>query len=149
MSTCHECQKCGLCCRELPVDISASDIRRWLQERRTDILRQISWVDNYPHKGTGGFFFLKTIQAPKQPCPFLDENNLCSIYETRPRVCADFPYGHDIWKPCPAWEKIGYYKEQRKDRRAKKVQLKDFKDAHDNRHQLLKKIIEGRRGQFG
>lgn len=32
-----------------------------------------------PHKGAA--------------CPFLDANNLCMIYETRPQICRDYPQG--------------------------------------------------------
>jgi len=143
------CQMCGNCCREVTINVCASDIRRWLHEKRSDILLHISFIDNYPFKGTGGFYVAATTFAPKQPCPFLGEDSLCGIHDTKPRACSDFPYGHDVWGPCPAWKEIEYRVNRRKHERVKRDQLKDFKDAHMNRNYLLKKIIEARRGQFG
>lgn len=142
------CQQCGKCCREVTINIAASDIRRWLHERRTDILREISFINNYPRKGTGGFYIAATAKAPKEPCPFLVDN-LCGIHETKPKACEDFPHGHSVWRTCPAWEAIDFRVDKRKHARAVKTQFRDFKDAHENRHHFLKKLIETRRGQYG
>jgi len=142
------CQKCGKCCREIPINLCASDINRWLSQKRSDILMEVSWINNYPHAGTGGFYIAKTAFAPKQVCPFL-VGNLCNIWDTRPRACADFPHGHSVWKGCPAWEKIGYARDLKADTRARKIQHRDFKTAHEGRDYLVMRVIEGRRTSNG
>lgn len=139
-----KCQICGKCCKEIVINIAYSDITRWLAQKRYDILYQISWIDNYPKEGTGGFYIRETALAPKRSCPFLVDNK-CNIYDTRPRACADFPHGHDIWKPCPAWEEIDYHIENKKHLRTKVEQYQDFKKAHESRHHLIKRLFEMRR----
>lgn len=37
------------------------------------------WAIYKPYRGT--------------PCPFLNANNECLIYETRPQICRDYPQG--------------------------------------------------------
>lgn len=37
--------------------------------------------------GTGGFLVLDG------PCPHLGPDNLCTIHESRPKACREFPYG--------------------------------------------------------
>ena len=87
----NNCNKCGLCCKTYPIDIVWSDLCRWHKESRKDILQEVSFIDNYPEKGYAGIYIEKTLRNPKQSCPFLTEDNSCSIYKTRPMVCADFP----------------------------------------------------------
>lgn len=84
-----ECQKCGNCCRNTRVNICYSDIERWKNERRWDILSQVGWV-TYNKTDYLQLALLKTL--PKNAvCPYLSESNLCKIHETKPRVCKDFP----------------------------------------------------------
>jgi len=60
-----KCIGCGNCCRERAIDITFSDILRWSDEKRWDILNEIYYIDNYPFKGRGGFHFEKSI--PQKP----------------------------------------------------------------------------------
>ena len=87
-----ECKRCGKCCKELPIDIGHSDITRWNKENRQDILKQVSFLNNFPSKGYGGFYIEKTLlkkDREKKPCPFYIKAE-CSIYSTRPMVCKDY-----------------------------------------------------------
>lgn len=145
------CQQCGKCCRELPIDVMPSDLDRWHHERRDDILMEVIFMDNFPHKNTGGFYIEKTLlrkDRPKQPCPFLDENNLCSIYDTRPKVCRDYPLGYNGWDKCPS---IAGCKNKRKAERIKRDQNRDLKrlTSSQSRNFLRRRHMEGRRGNFG
>jgi len=97
------CQRCGTCCRDTVINISYSDIVRWFQEKRHGILFEVTYLDNYPTKGTGGFYFLKTVRNPKRPCPFLKGNN-CDIQKTKPLACKDAPFGYESFSMCPAFE---------------------------------------------
>jgi Fe-S-cluster containining protein len=142
------CQKCGKCCRELPIEVFASDIRRWLSERRSDILLNVSFLDNYPHKGTGGFYVIDTVKNPKRSCPFFNEEGLCDIHDTKPRVCKDYPYGPKGHESCPHMEEHSPRFALQADR-IKRSQDRDLLDMARNRDYLLRKLVEGRRGNFG
>lgn len=101
------CIKCGNCCRTRAIDVSFSDLLRWDRERRSDILVEISFVNNYPFKGRGGFFIeksLKKVNEPTRHCPFL-VNNECSINDTKPSGCADAPLAYETFPECPVFEK--------------------------------------------
>jgi len=83
------CLCCGDCCAEFGWHLNASrtDQERWRSEGRTDLLDRVNrlgwiWVD--PQTKQSG-----------QACPFLERtgprNACCSIYETRPAICRDYP----------------------------------------------------------
>lgn len=99
-----ECIQCGKCCKEIIINVSYSDIIRWYKTKRYDILSEVSFINNYPKKNTGGFYIAKTTFNPKQPCPFLDKDNLCTIHDTKPRACKDAPIGNLTFKVCPVFD---------------------------------------------
>lgn len=141
------CKRCGWCCENKVINIAASDLMRWKKEGRKDILKEISWIHNYPRDNTGGFYIAQTAFNPKQACPFLkyDDNlSSCFIYQTRPRCCRNFPYGQEIVKECPGSSEISFDLDPNISKNVKTEQYKDFKLAFDNRNIFLKIIIEGR-----
>ena len=76
---------CGLCCRELLVECDA-----------LDVLREPRIQDAAPLKKTD--HALPVIDncwllAGSKACPFLDANQRCGIYSTRPSTCVGFPAG--------------------------------------------------------
>jgi len=143
MSSCKGfiCTKCGKCCREMPIDIVASDIIRWYNDSRWDILTEVSYIDNYPDKGKGGFYIAKTTFAPKQSCPFLEDNK-CSIHDTKPFVCKNAPYAHKEFKVCPVFDSNDISSEDRK--MALTKEHMSFKSTYFNRSDLLQLLIEVR-----
>ena len=102
----NECIGCGNCCRERAIDIAFSDILRWSDEKRWDILREIYYIDNYPYKGRGGFYIEKSINKKdiERPCPFL-MNNKCLIHSTKPGGCKDAPHAYTEFNECPSFKK--------------------------------------------
>jgi len=99
-----ECHLCGLCCDQADgcLTCTGDDIRRWIVEKRADILRFVQ----YRTDPAGGleWFNPEIWLEPGNPaaipvirCPFLTcrwvEGFRCAIYETRPRVCAEFRRG--------------------------------------------------------
>ena len=100
------CIGCGNCCRERAIDIAFSDILRWSDEKRWDILNEIYYIDNYPYKGQGGFYIEKSINKKdmERPCPFLIDNK-CSIHSTKPGGCKDAPHAYKEFKECPVFKK--------------------------------------------
>lgn len=108
-----ECIRCGLCCKTYPIDVVRNDIIKWEEKGRKDILKEVSFINNYPKKGYGGFYIERTLRKPKQPCPFLIDN-LCSIYDVRPMVCSDFPKSH-VECVCPEFDSLkGDYWDRKK-----------------------------------
>lgn len=93
------CKQCGRCCRLLGIEydiyVDESDVRRWREEGRDDIL---AWVAE-------AIFREREYDFPVDPftgdevvgeCPFLRKDpqqaiTHCLIHDTRPRDCAAFP----------------------------------------------------------
>ncbi len=75
------CRDCHLCCETQFVRVYKEDIDRWKKEQRYDIILCLeNWfADNaiIIHKPEGG-------------CIFLTKDG-CEIYNTRPKVCKEFP----------------------------------------------------------
>jgi Fe-S-cluster containining protein len=135
-----KCRQCGWCCRNVVINVSHSDIQRWLRGRRKDILDEVSFIDNYPKQGTGGFYIRTTAFNPKQPCPFhCDEG--CSIYETRPIACRDYPLA-SVSAGCPVFDDVSISEGRKKN--LKRRQYADFRQAHDKRNELIRLLVEVR-----
>ena len=103
-----QCIGCGNCCRERTIDITFSDILRWSDQKRWDILNEIFFLDNYPYKGQGGFYFEKSIKKKEdmnRHCPFLTAENKCLIHDTKPSGCKDAPLAYKEFKECPVFKK--------------------------------------------
>ena len=84
----YECDGCGACCRSKFVDVFEEDILREprVGEQMTPLREPgLDGEIGYLNCGSGG------------ACTFLDSENRCRIYPTRPVVCVLFPAGSD---PC-------------------------------------------------
>ena len=88
------CFRCGKCCAEqgFALTVTLADTRRWKRQGRADILRY-AWVP----KGAGGYGDIWIDPEKGEDldyCPFLQKvgqgKYICSILETRPKVCRDF-----------------------------------------------------------
>lgn len=92
------CKMCGECCRKFAISVTYSDIIRWRDEKRDDIISEIYW---YNGKLGQGFYFTKTLTAinGKSICPFLKENK-CSINDTKPLRCKTYPIKTDYFLFC-------------------------------------------------
>jgi len=134
-----KCQQCGNCCRQLSIYIGYDDIMRWVEQDRQDILKETVFCKGAP--SGDGFYFEHTVTAPKQACKFLKDNR-CTIYETRPMVCKDFPHSMSKITCCPIWKKEYFNKS-----RYKKIlgrQDKSFKKCVTNFDQLLNITMKAR-----
>jgi len=83
----HVCVKCGICCDCYSIMIEASDIVRWKEEDRQDILDTIgldheTWIDPITGQAVEG-------------CPHKDravgEGGNCTIHDTKPLACRAWP----------------------------------------------------------
>ena len=82
-----DCKTCGNCCRSLEIVVDDQDIARLAGRfKQTVQLFSRQYVRVAPDR-------TKHFESP--PCPFLGEDNLCEVYEDRPKACRDFPYLHE------------------------------------------------------
>jgi len=81
MPTLKTCAKCGHCCRTLWVKINLLDV---LREPRL-----IPYADGWDAMDPDKTWLLHL------PCPFLTDENLCSIYSTRPAECVAWLAGQE------------------------------------------------------
>lgn len=140
-----KCTQCGWCCEYVNINVSYHDILRWAKEARYDILAKIAYIDNEdPRKR--GFYIEDTITAPKKPCPFLTAEKLCSIQDTKPRACADFPIAYfeeELDKiECPALP--DYEVDFATTNELHKEQAFDFFMAETKKSQLLQILADAR-----
>jgi hypothetical protein len=79
-----DCLQCGNCCRNHSPRFKTPDIKRIAKHLR---LRESEFIDQYLRLDEEGDYVVK-----QSPCPFLGDDNYCSIYEQRPSDCARYPY---------------------------------------------------------
>jgi uncharacterized protein len=79
-----DCLRCARCCKQYSPRFKMPDIKRiskTLQLSETDFIKKYLRYDE-----EGDYV------AVSAPCPFLGEDNRCSVYEDRPSDCKRFPY---------------------------------------------------------
>ncbi len=79
-----DCRECGNCCKNLGPKLNNRDIERlgkFINMRAGKVRKNYLEIDE-----DNDFIF------QSMPCPFLHEGNFCSIYEARPRACAEYPH---------------------------------------------------------
>ncbi|PBQ32042.1 zinc/iron-chelating domain-containing protein [Sphingobacteriaceae bacterium] len=79
-----DCLKCANCCKTTSPIFYQRDIERAakaLNKKPGEFLQEYLFMDE------DGDFVLK-----QAPCPFLDHENYCSIYEDRPSACREYPH---------------------------------------------------------
>jgi len=82
----QECDRCGACCRTFPVLVSINDARR--EPRILDeALKLKEW-----QRSDEWEYALHPLPFHRG-CAFLTEQELCSVYETRPEPCRRFKAG--------------------------------------------------------
>ena len=84
-----DCIKCANCCKGYSPRFKTPDIKRISRHLK---LKEGEFIEKYLRIDEDGDYVTRSV-----PCPFLKENNYCSIYEVRPSDCARFPYtGEDV-----------------------------------------------------
>lgn len=82
-----DCLQCANCCRNYSPRFKMPDIKRIAKHLR---MKESQFIDVYLNLDTDGDYVVKS-----SPCPFLGDDNKCSIYEERPRDCARYPYTNE------------------------------------------------------
>lgn len=79
-----DCLQCANCCRSLGPAIYDKDIERMAKALR---MKPSEVVANYLKIDEDGDYVFQSM-----PCPFLMPDNYCSIYESRPKACREYPH---------------------------------------------------------
>jgi len=79
-----DCLQCAGCCRTLGPAIYDKDIERMAKALR---MKSVDLISQYLKIDEDGDYVFRTI-----PCPFLLPDNYCSIYESRPKACREYPH---------------------------------------------------------
>lgn len=78
------CLSCANCCKNYSPRFKTPDIKRI---SKTLKMKESVFIDKYLKIDEEGDYVLVS-----KTCPFLGEDNFCSIYEDRPSDCKRFPY---------------------------------------------------------
>lgn len=79
-----DCLECANCCRSLGPAIYDRDIERMAKTLK---LKPSEVVAKYLKIDSDGDYVFKSM-----PCPFLMDDNYCSIYDSRPKACREYPH---------------------------------------------------------
>lgn len=79
-----DCLACANCCRTTSPIVRDVDIDRLAKFLR---IRPAQLIEEYMRMDSEGDYVMNTA-----PCPFLGEDNYCSVYEARPKACREYPH---------------------------------------------------------
>lgn len=82
----HKCRKCGTCCKNLEFIMAKTDINVELYKARGVISME---CDDY------------IVLSVPHRCPKLNDDNTCSIHDSKPEACKNWPQWYDGYpEPC-------------------------------------------------
>ncbi|MBI1227569.1 MAG: YkgJ family cysteine cluster protein [Bacteroidetes bacterium] len=79
-----DCLECAGCCTGIPPIVTRADVTRIAKDFG---MRPADFQDKYLMVDEDGDTVMKTT-----PCPFLESDNKCLIYDIRPRACRQYPH---------------------------------------------------------
>ena len=79
-----DCLNCGNCCKTTSPMLFEKDIERLSQRLR---MKPGDFTAQYLILDTDQLFCFKST-----PCPFLNSDNSCDVYDDRPKACREFPH---------------------------------------------------------
>lgn len=79
-----DCLTCANCCKTTSPIFYQTDIERVAKALR---MKPGDFIETYLRVDEDNDFVLKSA-----PCPFLDSENYCSVYDSRPRACREYPH---------------------------------------------------------
>lgn len=90
-----DCLDCAACCKNYSPRFKTPDLKRIAKQLK---MKEGDFIEKYLTLDNEGDYVVKS-----KPCPFLGQDNFCSIYEFRPSDCARFPYtDEDVFFKRPA-----------------------------------------------
>ncbi len=79
-----DCLDCANCCTSIPPMVSTQDAERLAKHLK---LSSSDFFDQYLIQDEDG-----DIVINQSPCPFLQSDNKCSVYDHRPKACRQYPH---------------------------------------------------------
>ncbi|SDG73381.1 YkgJ family cysteine cluster protein [Psychroflexus sediminis] len=79
-----DCLTCANCCKTTGPLFTNKDIERLSKHFR---MKPSAFISTYLRIDEDKDYVLQSV-----PCPFLGSDNYCSVYEVRPKACAEFPH---------------------------------------------------------
>ncbi|MEM1318882.1 MAG: YkgJ family cysteine cluster protein [Bacteroidota bacterium] len=79
-----DCLDCANCCKTTSPIFLPKDIERLARHFRQ---RPAEFIEQHLYLDKEGDYVLH-----QAPCPFLGPDNYCSVYESRPRACREYPH---------------------------------------------------------
>ena len=79
-----DCLSCANCCKTTSPIFREIDIKRLSKHLR---LKPVQFIDEYLHIDEDDDYVLNVA-----PCPFLQDDNKCSVYDERPLACREYPH---------------------------------------------------------
>lgn len=79
-----DCMTCANCCKTISPIFKQKDIERVAKAMR---MSPGPFIEKYLFMDEDGDFVLNTA-----PCPFLDSQNYCIVYNDRPQACRGYPH---------------------------------------------------------
>jgi uncharacterized protein len=79
-----DCLTCANCCKTTSPIFYQTDIERVAKSLR---MKPGDFIEKYLRVDEDKDYILKS-----SPCPFLDSENYCSVYEDRPKACREYPH---------------------------------------------------------
>ena len=79
-----DCLTCANCCKTTSPIFRDADIRRISKALK---IKEIQFIEQFLYLDNEQDYVLQT-----SPCPFLEEDNKCSIYSIRPLACKEYPH---------------------------------------------------------
>jgi len=82
-----DCLDCANCCKTISPILNENDVRKISKKLK---VKDSQLFENFLMVDDEGDIIMQTT-----PCPFLMEDNKCSIYDARPKACREYPHtGH-------------------------------------------------------
>jgi len=82
-----DCLVCANCCKSIPPIINETDARRIAKHLG---MKVTAFKDKYIKVDEDMDMVMN-----QSPCPFLQDDNKCLIYEYRPKACREYPHTED------------------------------------------------------
>lgn len=79
-----DCLDCANCCTSIPPIVTRSDVRRLCKATG---MKESDFTKQYLRQDDDDDWVMNTT-----PCPFLQTDNKCSVYEDRPKACRKYPH---------------------------------------------------------
>lgn len=79
-----DCLECANCCKTTSPIFIKTDIERLAKVFK---MKPSTFLDTYLRLDEDGDYILQSA-----PCPFLNADNTCLVYEDRPKACREYPH---------------------------------------------------------